>query len=81
MKILAFTDSHGSRTALTKIKQKAKKADYVLCCGDFTIFSNGTQTFLKEFNKIKKPFILIHGNHEGEDEVRKLVKKLDHHLV
>ena len=68
MKILAFVDMHGSLTAFEKIKSKAEKADIIVCCGDFTIFEQGLEHFLNVFNKLNKPFLLIHGNHE-EDQV------------
>ena len=70
MKILAFIDMHGSLQALKKIKHKAKNADIIVCGGDFTIFEQNFNHFLQEFNKIKKPFLIIHGNHEEEDLLR-----------
>src|SRR5210317_1760732 len=72
MKILAFIDMHGSLSALKKIKHKAKHADIIVCGGDFTIFEQGMKHFLEEFNKLKKPLLIIHGNHEEEQELRHL---------
>ena len=72
MRILTFIDSHGSITALKKIKQKAKHADIIVCGGDFTIFEQDIKHILLEFNKLKKDFLIIHGNHESENIVRHL---------
>ena len=75
MRILAFIDMHGSLSALKKIKKKAKNADIIVCGGDFTIFEQGIERFMKEFNKLKKPFLLIHGNHEDDTTLRHLGHK------
>jgi len=75
MKILAFIDMHGSLSAFKKIKKKAKNADIIVCGGDFTIFEQGIKHFLEDFNKLKKPFLLIHGNHEEEAELRHFCHK------
>lgn len=75
MKILAFIDTHGSLSAFKKIKQKAKHADIIICGGDFTIFDQGIKHILSNFNKLKKDFLIIHGNHEDERLVRHLCTK------
>ncbi len=75
MKILSFVDIHGSMSAFKKIKQKAKNADIIVCGGDFTIFEQGIDHFLSVFDKLKKPFLIIHGNHEEDDIIRHLCKK------
>lgn len=75
MKILAFVDMHGSLSALKKIKKKAKNADLIICAGDFTIFGQGANYFLEKLNKLNKPVLMIHGNHEEEDELEMLCKK------
>lgn len=72
MRILAFTDPHGSKRAFFTIRKKAKKADIVICAGDFTMFSYGIFFILKFMNKFNKPVLLVHGNHEDEKVLRKL---------
>ncbi len=74
MKILAFTDMHGSKEALKKLAEKAKKADIILCCGDFTVFGKRQKYFLSEFNKLKKTMLIIPGNHETDEELKKDIK-------
>ena len=66
MKILAFTDIHGSLTALRRIQQKVKsqKPDLLVCAGDVSIFEHGIAGVLRRLNKLNKKIIIIHGNHE-----------------
>lgn len=74
MKIFAFIDMHGSLTALDKIKHKSANTDIIICGGDFTIFEQGIEHFLKEFDKLGKPFLIIHGNHEDDKVLEHLCK-------
>jgi uncharacterized protein len=64
MKILAFTDTHLSETAINKIKKKAKKADILVCAGDISWFGMDLRKILRDLNKIGKPVYVIPGNHE-----------------
>jgi len=75
MKILAFVDMHGSLGALKKIKKQAKKADIIVCAGDLTIFEQGIDYFLGKLDKLNKPTLMIHGNHEDETVLKKLCSK------
>ena len=78
MKIFAFTDSHGVPEIHTKVSRRIKKykPDIVLCAGDFTLFGKDTKKILERFNRMHKKFFLIHGNHEEEDEVARICKRL-----
>ena len=76
MKILAFTDLHGNLENLWKIKNKAKKADIIICAGDFTVFEKDIRKVLKEINNLGKKVLLINGNHENEERVENECKKL-----
>jgi Icc-related predicted phosphoesterase len=71
MRILAFTDHHGDEHDLAKVRKKARKADLILCGGDFTIFENHLKRIVRELNGLGKKVLLIHGNHEDERNVRK----------
>ena len=66
MKILAFTDIHGSKSALRKLNQIARirNPDALVCAGDITIFENNLSFCLRKINSIGKPVIIVHGNHE-----------------
>jgi len=78
MKLLAFVDLHASFKAFKKLKEKIKKQkpDIIVCAGDLSIFEQGLAYILKTFNKFKIPFLVIHGNHETQTNLRKLSSKL-----
>jgi len=80
MKILAFVDLHSSLSILKRIIRRAKKQDIsiIVNAGDHTIFGEKHRFILRELNKIKKPVLVIHGNHETEKETRNLCKSLKH---
>ena len=71
MRLLVFADLHGSKKGLKSLILKAKKADVIICAGDFTIFGNGQKDILSKLNKIGKKVLGIHGNHEELYNVRK----------
>jgi uncharacterized protein len=76
MKILAFSDLHENMKALEKIKAAVprEQVDLIVCVGDFTVFGRSTKKMLQAINDLGKPVVLIHGNHEDEDEVAGLVE-------
>ena len=78
MKLLAFVDLHASFKAFKSLKEKIKKQkpDVIICAGDLSIFEQGLNHLLKEFNKFKIPFLIVHGNHETQSSIRKLSSKL-----
>src|SRR3989344_386691 len=73
MKLLAFADVHGSLHAIRKIQEKAKKEkpDILICAGDISIFETNIDLLLSGLNKIGVPVIMIPGNHEGVESLRK----------
>ena len=77
MKILAFTDLHAGVTAYKKIQAKVKKdkPDYIFCLGDFTIFEQNIEAVLRKISELRRPTLIIHGNHETDIIVRKLCKR------
>ena len=77
MKILAFTDIHASVASITKIKAASKKADLLICTGDFTVFGSHLKRVIKDFASMGKKMLIVHGNHEDEDEVAEECKKYD----
>ncbi len=78
MKILAFTDAHGSVKALKSIEHKNKvhNPDIILCAGDISIFENNIFQILKKLNKLNKKIVIIHGNHEDASTFVKCSKLL-----
>ena len=67
MKLLAFTDIHGSLLALRRIEQKVKsqKPDLLVCAGDISIFEHGIVGIMRRLNKLNRKIVIIHGNHEN----------------
>lgn len=78
MKLLAFVDLHASFKAFKKLKEKIKKQkpDIIVCAGDISVFEQGLSHLLKEFNRFKIPFLVIHGNHETQSSIMKISSKL-----
>lgn len=74
MKLLAFTDTHGSMKALKRIehKVKAQNPDLLVCAGDISIFEQGIVSIFRRLNKLNKKILIIHGNHEDASTFRKL---------
>ncbi len=66
MKLLIFTDIHGSLTALKRIEQKVKSQnpDLLVCSGDISIFEHEIASIFRRLNKLNKKIIMVHGNHE-----------------
>jgi len=73
--LLAFVDTHGDTDVLKRLKKKAAKADLVLCAGDMTIFEHKMKSILREINGFNKPVLVIHGNHESEENLKEDCKK------
>jgi Icc-related predicted phosphoesterase len=65
MRILFFTDIHGSTKHLNEVVEKSRNADIIVCPGDLTIFENGLDEIFRKLNSIGKPVIVVHGNHES----------------
>lgn len=77
MKLLAFADMHGSVKALNNIISltKNEKIDYIVCCGDISIFSHDLGKLLSKFDSLNIPIMLVHGNHETKSGLKQLCKK------
>jgi uncharacterized protein len=67
MKILTFTDVHCDAKSMQQLEKKSKKADFLVCAGDLTIFGRDYRELLEEINSFKKPCFIVPGNHETEE--------------
>jgi Icc-related predicted phosphoesterase len=65
--ILAVGDIHGDTGLIKKLARKAKNedVDLVILAGDITFAEQSTKNLIGPFTKVKKPVLLIHGNHES----------------
>ena len=63
MKLLAFTDLHCDSEGLESIKKKIKenKPDFLICCGDASVWGNGLNEVAKEINKLNIITLIIPG--------------------
>ena len=66
-KILAIGDIHGDTGLAKKLADKAKKenVDLIILAGDITFAERSTKNLVGPFIKVKKPILLLHGNHES----------------
>ncbi len=73
MRIVAFTDHHAGTANLKKVARLAweKKAEYLICTGDFTIFDVAIEKVLSDIDAIGVPCIILPGNHEAPSLVKK----------
>ncbi len=71
MKFFAFTDVHEDLKFLKKIEKRVqeKDIDFVITCGDFTIFEHNLGYMLKRLNAFGKKVFLVPGNHEDEEHL------------
>ena len=76
LRILAFSDLHGDEKALKLLEKKSKKADVVVCAGDFTVFENNILRIMRKLDEIGKPVMLVNGNHEDAMLVAEICRKL-----
>ncbi len=84
MNLLAFTDTHNSKRALRSIAAlcKKKNPDMLVCCGDISLFEMNLQKVLKSLTSLKKPMVIVNGNHEGNRKMERMCLKFpDIHFI
>ncbi len=79
MKLLIFTDVHSNLKIIHKLIEKSKKEnpDLLICSGDISEFGKNLEKILLMFKSTNKPLIILHGNHELEEELKIMSKKFD----
>jgi len=75
MKILAFVDTHGSLEAIKRLLVKGEGVDLLVCAGDISNFGHNLKESIAKFKKLNKPMLIIHGNHESEEQIKELSKE------
>ena len=77
MRLLAFADIHADMNAVKVLADKAKAyhCELLVCAGDISWFGAGSKEILGALNDIGLPILLIHGNHEDDEELAILAKK------
>jgi uncharacterized protein len=67
LRIFAAGDLHGDSNLTKKLAERAKreKVDLVILAGDLTNFEQTYRGIIGPFTRIKKPILILHGNHES----------------
>lgn len=70
MKILAFSDLHGSARHAAALVEASAQADLVIGAGDFCNMRQGLEEAMALLAGISVPFVIVPGNAESVDELR-----------
>ena len=70
MKVLAFSDLHGSSKHAADLVAASGDADLVIGAGDFCNMRQGLDDAMALFSEISVPFVIVPGNAESYDELR-----------
>ncbi len=70
MKILAFSDLHGSAKHAAALVSASAGADLVIGAGDFCKMRQGLEEAMALLSEISAPFVIVPGNAESYDELR-----------
>ena len=73
MKILAFSDLHGSSKHAADLVAASTGADLVIGAGDFCNMRQGLDEAMALLSEITVPFVIVPGNAESYDELRAAV--------
>ena len=70
MKILAFSDIHGSRKQAAELVEASRGADLVIGAGDYCNMGKGLGEALGLLGGIRAPMVLVPGNAESAEALR-----------
>ena len=71
MKFLCFSDLHRDAAAAEKLVAASQQVDVVIGAGDFATRRQGLADTLDVLSRIEKPAVLVPGNGESVDELRR----------
>ena len=71
MKLLLFSDLHSDFRRASKLVALSREVDIVVGAGDFCIGRHGLEKIINALAGIKKPSVVVPGNSESEDELKK----------
>jgi putative phosphoesterase len=79
-KILAASDIHGNKRTIERLAKQAEKenVDLIILAGDITMFEMETKGLISPFTKLKKPVLIMPGNHESPELIEFLSEKYPH---
>jgi Icc-related predicted phosphoesterase len=71
MKLLAFSDLHRDLVQAARLVEMSADADVVIGAGDFASVHEGLEETIAALAPIEKPTVLVPGNNETEEALRK----------
>ena len=71
MRLLAFSDLHRNKRLAADLVKRSREADVVIGAGDFASIHVGLEKTIEVLSEIEKPSLLVPGNNEKEDALRK----------
>jgi Icc-related predicted phosphoesterase len=71
MKLLLFSDLHSDFRTASKLVEMSKDVDVVIGGGDFCIGRRGLEKIIGALAPIRKPTVLVPGNSESEEELKR----------
>jgi len=71
MKLLLFSDLHSDYKTAAKLVELSNQADAVVSAGDLCIARRGLEKIVRPLSEIKKPTVLVPGNSESAEELKK----------
>jgi len=78
MRILAFSDIHRNLSAVEALASRAHSADVIIGAGDFATKREGLEPVIDAIAALDRPGVLVCGNGESPDELRKACAQYDH---
>jgi len=75
MRLVLFTDIHGSESALASVLEKARAADAIVFAGDINTIEGSVEKLLRGLSRAGKPCIVVHGNHDSLEEIKAVCGK------
>ena len=75
MKLLAFSDIHADFRAATNLVERAADVDVVIGAGDYAMPRQGLGEMINALMKIQKPTVLVSGNCENTDELKRACRE------
>lgn len=71
MRLLAFSDVHRNLTKSRRLAELAQEVDVVVGAGDFASMHRGLEKVIDILVVVQTPTVLVPGNNETEDELRR----------
>ena len=78
MKLLLFSDLHSDFRRAAKLTALANDVDIVVGAGDYCIGRRGLEKIINPLAQIKKPSVLVPGNSESDEELKKACRLWKH---